>query len=57
MGMDPSTALDGAANTGKLGMRMRAAWLQLDEKVRTTWADSDICRIVHHVYMFWTLIY
>jgi len=44
MGMDPSTALDGAANTGKLGMRIRGAWLLLGEKVRGRWTTYSEAR-------------
>ena len=44
LGMDPTTAMDGAANTGKLGMRIREAWLQLGEGVRGRWRAYDEAR-------------
>lgn len=34
----------GAANTGKMGMRIRAAWLQLGENVRGRWSAYDRAR-------------
>ena len=44
LGMDPTTALEGAANTGKMGMRIRDAWLRLGENIRGRWKAYDTAR-------------
>ena len=44
MGMDPAGAMEGAAATGKVGGRIRDAFLQLDEKVRGRWSAYDRAR-------------
>ena len=44
LGMDPAGAMEGAAATGKVGGRIRDAFLQLDEKVRGRWSAYDRAR-------------
>jgi len=44
LGMDPNSALDGAATTGKMGVRIRGAWLKLEENVRGRWSAYDEAR-------------
>jgi hypothetical protein len=42
--MDPKGAMEGAAATGKVGARIRDAFLKLDEKVRGRWSAYDRAR-------------
>lgn len=44
MGMDPSGAMEGAAATGKIGTRIREAFLKLGENVRGRWSAYDEAR-------------
>jgi hypothetical protein len=44
LGMDPKGAMEGAAATGKVGARIRDAFLKLDEKVRGRWSAYDRAR-------------
>ena len=44
MGMDPAGAMEGAAATGKVGGRIRDAFLKLDENVRGRWSAYDRAR-------------
>ena len=44
VGMDPSSAEGGMASTGKLGARIRVAWLNLGENVRGRWSAYDEAR-------------
>jgi len=44
LGMDPAGAMEGAAATGKVGARIRDAFLKLDEKVRGRWSAYDRAR-------------
>lgn len=44
LGMDPSGAMEGQAATGKVGGRIRDAFLKLDENVRGRWSAYDEAR-------------
>lgn len=42
--MDPAGAMEGAAATGKIGVRIRDAFLKLGENVRGRWSAYDQAR-------------
>jgi len=39
--MNPQSSTKGAATTGKMGVRIRGAWLKLEENVRGRWSAYD----------------
>ena len=44
LGLDPGTAAEGAAATGKIGARIRDAFLKLGDNVRGRWSAYDRAR-------------